>query len=33
VIALSPFVIGAAGNYFRWERRFEAIVNKGAPAG
>jgi beta-hydroxylase len=33
MIAVSPFVLGAAGSYFRWERRFEDIVNKGAPAG
>ncbi len=30
-IALSPFVLGSAGNYLRWERRFEKIVNQGAP--
>jgi beta-hydroxylase len=33
IIALSPFVLGAAGNYLRWEKRFEAIVNQGAPGG
>ena len=33
VIALSPFVLGAAGNYLRWEKRFEAVVNQGAPGG
>ena len=33
VIALSPFVLGAAGNYRRWERRFEAVVNHGVPGG
>ena len=26
-IALSPFVLGAAGNYLAWEKRFEAAVN------
>jgi beta-hydroxylase len=31
VIALSPFVIGAAGDYRRWEKRFEAIVNQDDP--
>jgi len=31
-IALSPFVLGTAGNYLRWERRFEKIVNRGNPA-
>jgi beta-hydroxylase len=31
LIALSPFVIGSAGDYLRWEKRFEAIVNRGAP--
>jgi ornithine lipid ester-linked acyl 2-hydroxylase len=29
-IALSPFVLGAAGSYLRWEKRFEAVVNQGA---
>jgi beta-hydroxylase len=33
VIALSPLVLGAAGNYLRWEKRFEAVVNQGAPGG
>jgi len=28
IIALSPLVLGAAGNYLRWERRFEAVVNQ-----
>lgn len=28
-IALSPFVLGSAGSYARWERRFEKIVNDG----
>jgi len=27
-IALSPFVIGSAGNYLRWERRFEQITRR-----
>lgn len=27
LIAVSPYVLGAAGNYFAWERRFEKIVN------
>lgn len=33
VIAM-PFVplTGLAGNYLRWEKRFEALVNQGAPA-
>ncbi|MEX2319662.1 MAG: aspartyl/asparaginyl beta-hydroxylase domain-containing protein [Bauldia sp.] len=31
LIALSPFVIGSAGDYLRWEKRFEAIVNRDAP--
>jgi beta-hydroxylase len=31
-IALSPFVLGSAGGYLRWEKRFEAIVNQDAPA-
>jgi ornithine lipid ester-linked acyl 2-hydroxylase len=31
-IALSPFVLGSAGGYLRWERRFEAVVNRGEPA-
>ena len=26
LIALSPFMLGNAGSYLRWERRFEAIV-------
>jgi ornithine lipid ester-linked acyl 2-hydroxylase len=28
-IALSPFVLGSFGSYFRWERRFEKIMNEG----
>jgi beta-hydroxylase len=32
IIALSPYVLGAAGNYRRWEKRFEAVVNQGAAA-
>ncbi|WP_156434394.1 aspartyl/asparaginyl beta-hydroxylase domain-containing protein [Mycobacterium sp. IS-1590] len=31
-IALSPFVLGNLGSYFRWEKRFEAVVNQGAAA-
>lgn len=31
-IALSPFVVGNLGSYFRWEKRFEAVVNQGAAA-
>lgn len=31
-IALSPFVLGSYGNYLRWEKRFEAVVNQGAAA-
>lgn len=27
-IALSPFVLGGAGSYLRWERRFEKVVNE-----
>ena len=27
LIALSPFMLGNAGSYLRWERRFEAMVN------
>lgn len=30
MIALSPFVLGQGGNYLRWEKRFEAVVNQGA---
>jgi hypothetical protein len=26
-IAVSPFVLGAAGNYLAWEKRFEKVVN------
>ena len=26
-IAISPFVLGAAGNYLAWEKRFEKVVN------
>jgi aspartyl/asparaginyl beta-hydroxylase (cupin superfamily) len=26
-IAMSPFVLGAAGNYLAWEKRFEKLVN------
>jgi ornithine lipid ester-linked acyl 2-hydroxylase len=33
VIGLSPFVLGSAGSYLRWEKRFEAVVNQGAPSG
>jgi len=29
VIAFSPYVIGEAGSYLRWEKRFEAVLNKG----
>ncbi|HZP20004.1 MAG TPA: aspartyl/asparaginyl beta-hydroxylase domain-containing protein [Bauldia sp.] len=32
MIALSPFVLGAAGSYRRWEKRFEAVANQDAPA-
>lgn len=32
VIALSPFVLGAAGGYLRWERRFEQLINQTRPA-
>jgi ornithine lipid ester-linked acyl 2-hydroxylase len=32
LIALSPFVLGSAGSYARWEKRFESIVNSGEPA-
>ncbi len=32
IIALSPFVLGEAGSYLRWERHFEAIVNSGTSA-
>jgi ornithine lipid ester-linked acyl 2-hydroxylase len=31
-IALSPFVLGSAGNYLRWEKRFEKVANQGQPA-
>ena len=31
LIALSPFMLGNAGTYLRWERRFEAIVNADRP--
>ena len=31
VIAMSPFVLGAAGSYRRWEKRFEALANPDAP--
>jgi beta-hydroxylase len=31
LIAFSPFVLGAAGSYRRWEKRFEAVVNQDAP--
>jgi beta-hydroxylase len=27
-IAFSPFVLGSAGTYLRWERRFERLANK-----
>jgi ornithine lipid ester-linked acyl 2-hydroxylase len=30
VIAFSPLVLSALGNYFRWEKRFEAITNQDA---
>ncbi len=30
-IALSPFVLGAAGKYFAWERRFERVANSKPP--
>jgi beta-hydroxylase len=30
-IAFSPFVLGAAGSYLRWEKRFEDVVNQDAP--
>jgi len=30
VIGLSPFVLGARGNYLAWEKRFEGIVNDSA---
>ncbi|THD72519.1 MAG: aspartyl/asparaginyl beta-hydroxylase domain-containing protein [Bradyrhizobium sp.] len=30
-IALSPFVLGSARGYFRWERRFEKIMNQRKP--
>jgi len=29
-IAFSPSVLGSFGNYLRWEKRFEAVVNQGA---
>jgi beta-hydroxylase len=32
MIALSPFVLGSAGSYLRWERRFETLVNRPAAA-
>lgn len=32
LIALSPFVLGNLGSYLRWEKRFEAVMNKGAAA-
>jgi beta-hydroxylase len=32
IIALSPFMLGNAEAYLRWERRFEAIVNADGPA-
>ncbi|ORB61083.1 aspartyl beta-hydroxylase [Mycolicibacterium tusciae] len=32
LIALSPFVLGNLGSYFRWEKRFEAVVNQNAVA-
>jgi aspartyl/asparaginyl beta-hydroxylase (cupin superfamily) len=28
--AFSPMVLGALGNYLRWEKRFEAVANPGA---
>jgi beta-hydroxylase len=30
-IALSPFVLGSAGSYLRWEHRFEKIMNQRTP--
>ena len=33
MIALSPFMLGNAEAYLRWERRFEAIVNADGAAG
>jgi ornithine lipid ester-linked acyl 2-hydroxylase len=32
LIALSPFMLGNAWSYLRWERRFEAIVDADKPA-
>jgi aspartyl/asparaginyl beta-hydroxylase (cupin superfamily) len=32
MIALSPFVLGSAGSYRAWERRFEAVMNEAKPA-
>jgi ornithine lipid ester-linked acyl 2-hydroxylase len=32
LIALSPFMLGNARSYLRWERRFEAMVNADEPA-
>jgi hypothetical protein len=29
VIAFSPFVLGSAGTYLSWERRFEEILSRG----
>ena len=30
-IAVSPFVLGARGNYLAWERRFEKVINGDRP--
>jgi len=30
-IALSPFVLGAAGRHLAWERRFERVMNEARP--
>ena len=32
LIAVSPFVLGAHGSYLKWEKRFEAVVNRGSAA-
>ena len=32
IIAFSPFVLGSAGSYLRWEKRFEDVVNQDTPA-
>ena len=31
-IAFSPFVLGTAGSYLRWEHRFEKLMNQPKPA-